>query len=142
MTTGDAVSIQPSLLVFRGRSSSDSKETKNQLRILTGDKELSKTSSSVKVLQEVVSCDWLPSILDFDCKSEVTRIKYRPSVKLLSICNPLYGPGSNPGLFMGDLWWTKSRWGSFSPSTSVSPANSHSTDCSTITVIYHLGLVQ
>jgi hypothetical protein len=27
-------------------------------------------------------------------------------------------------------------------STSVSPANSHSTDCSTIIIIYHLGLVQ
>jgi hypothetical protein len=32
--------------------------------------------------------------------------------------------------------------GRFSPSTSVSPANSHSTDCSTIIIIYHPGLVQ
>jgi hypothetical protein len=32
--------------------------------------------------------------------------------------------------------------GRFSPSTSVSPANSHSTDCSTFIVIYHPGLVQ
>jgi hypothetical protein len=38
------------------------------------------------------------------------------------------------------LWWTKWRWGRFSPSTSVSPANLHSTNCSTITLIYHLGL--
>jgi hypothetical protein len=30
--------------------------------------------------------------------------------------------------------------GRFSPSTSVSPANLHSTNCSTITLIYHLGL--
>jgi hypothetical protein len=30
----------------------------------------------------------------------------------------------------------------FSPSTSVSPANLHSTNFSTITAIYHLGLVQ
>jgi hypothetical protein len=29
-----------------------------------------------------------------------------------------------------------------SPSTSVSPANSHSTDCSTLIIIYHPGLVQ
>jgi hypothetical protein len=36
--------------------------------------------------------------------------------------------------------WTKWRWGRFSPSTSVSPANLHSTNCSTITLIYHLGL--
>jgi hypothetical protein len=34
------------------------------------------------------------------------------------------------------------HWGSFSPSTSVSPANSHSTDYSTVISIYHLGLVQ
>jgi hypothetical protein len=41
------------------------------------------------------------------------------------------------------LWWTKWHWGSFSPSTSVSLANSYSTDCSTIiTIIYHLVLVQ
>jgi hypothetical protein len=50
--------------------------------------------------------------------------------------------GSNPGLVMWDLWWTKWHWGRFSPSTSVSPANLHSTNCSTITLIYHLGLVQ
>jgi hypothetical protein len=28
-----------------------------------------------------------------------------------------------------DLWWTKWRWSRFSPSTSVSPANLHSTNC-------------
>jgi hypothetical protein len=39
-----------------------------------------------------------------------------------------------------DLWWTKWHWGRFSPSTSVSPANLHSTNYSTITLIYHLGL--
>jgi hypothetical protein len=39
------------------------------------------------------------------------------------------GPGSSPGRVMWDLWWL---WVRFSPSTSVSPANTHSTDCSTI----------
>jgi hypothetical protein len=34
------------------------------------------------------------------------------------------------------------RWGSFSLSTLVSPANLHSTNFSTITFTYHLGLVQ
>jgi hypothetical protein len=34
-----------------------------------------------------------------------------------------------------DLWWTKWHWGRFSPSTSVSPANFHSTDCSTFIII-------
>jgi hypothetical protein len=52
------------------------------------------------------------------------------------------GPGSIPGLVKWDLWWTKWRWGRFSPSTSVSPANLHSTNCSTVTLTYHLGLVQ
>jgi hypothetical protein len=32
--------------------------------------------------------------------------------------------------------------GRFSSSTSFSPANFHSTNCSTITIIYHLELVQ
>jgi hypothetical protein len=43
---------------------------------------------------------------------------------------------------MWDLWWTKWRWGKFSSSTSVSLANLHSTNFSTITITYHLGLVQ
>jgi hypothetical protein len=43
---------------------------------------------------------------------------------------------------MWDLWWTKWSWGRFSPSTSVSPANLHSTNFSTITITYHPGLVQ
>jgi hypothetical protein len=29
---------------------------------------------------------------------------------------------------MWGLWWTKRKWGRFSPSTSVSPANHHSTN--------------
>jgi hypothetical protein len=49
--------------------------------------------------------------------------------------------GSSPGLVMWDLWWTKWRWGRFSPSTSVSPASLHSTNFSTIILIYHLGFV-
>jgi hypothetical protein len=43
---------------------------------------------------------------------------------------------------MWDLWWTKWRWGRFSSSTLVSPANLHSTNFSTITITYHSGLVQ
>jgi hypothetical protein len=43
---------------------------------------------------------------------------------------------------MWDLWWTKWRWDRFSPSTSVSLANLHSTNFSTITITYHPGLVQ
>jgi hypothetical protein len=43
---------------------------------------------------------------------------------------------------MWDLWWKKRRWGRVSSSTSVSAANIHSTNFSTITITYHLGLVQ
>jgi hypothetical protein len=43
---------------------------------------------------------------------------------------------------MWDLWWTKWRWGRFSPSTAVSPANLYSTTFSTITRTYLPGLVQ
>jgi hypothetical protein len=35
---------------------------------------------------------------------------------------------------MWDLWWTEWHWGTFSPSTSVSPTNCHSTDCSTFII--------
>jgi hypothetical protein len=52
------------------------------------------------------------------------------------------GPGSSPGLVVWDMWWTKWRWGKISPSTSVSPVNLYSTSYFTITIIYHLELVQ
>jgi hypothetical protein len=52
------------------------------------------------------------------------------------------GPVSNPGLVKWDLWWTKWRWGRFSPSTSISLANLYSTNFSTMTITYHPGLVQ
>jgi hypothetical protein len=35
---------------------------------------------------------------------------------------------------MWDLWWTTRHWGRFSPSTSFSPANSHSTDSSALII--------
>jgi hypothetical protein len=49
---------------------------------------------------------------------------------------------------MWDLWWTMWHRGRIFPSTSVSPANSHSINYSTviiiviIIIIYHLGLVE
>jgi hypothetical protein len=52
------------------------------------------------------------------------------------------GPGSITGQVMWDLRWKKWHWGRFPPGTSVSPANSHSTDCFTLIIIYHPGLVQ
>jgi hypothetical protein len=42
---------------------------------------------------------------------------------------------------MWDLWWTKRHWGRFYPSISVSLAT-HPTDCSTLIIIHHPGLVQ
>jgi hypothetical protein len=48
--------------------------------------------------------------------------------------------GSKPDLGMWDLWWNKVVLGRFSPSTSVSPAIVvHSTNYSTVTLIYHPG---
>jgi hypothetical protein len=68
--------------------------------------------------------------------------KERPGHILIcySLASHRGGPCSLTGLVKWDLWWTKWRWGRFSPSTSVSPANLHSTNCSTIILIYHLGL--
>jgi hypothetical protein len=43
---------------------------------------------------------------------------------------------------MWDLWCTKWQWGRLYQSISVSPANSHSTDCFTIIIIYHPGQAQ
>jgi hypothetical protein len=51
------------------------------------------------------------------------------------------GQCSSPRQVMWDSWWKKWHRGTFSPSTSVSPAKSQSTDCSTL-IIYHPGLVQ
>jgi hypothetical protein len=42
-------------------------------------------------------------------------------------------PSSISGMVMSDLWWTKRNWSKFSLIVSVSPANSHSTDCSIFT---------
>jgi hypothetical protein len=48
--------------------------------------------------------------------------------------------GSKPDLGIWDLWWDKVALGRFSPSTSVSPAIVvHSTNYSTIALIYHPG---
>jgi hypothetical protein len=40
------------------------------------------------------------------------------------------GKGSIPGQVIWDLWWKKLHWGRCSPSTTVSPANSHYTNSS------------
>jgi hypothetical protein len=44
---------------------------------------------------------------------------------LTSLDSDRGGPGSTPGQDLCALWWTKWLWGTFSPSTSVSPANLH-----------------
>jgi hypothetical protein len=58
-----------------------------------------------------------------------------PSVKWSNQYAPHRGgPVSSPGLVKWDLWWTKWRWSRFPPSTSVSPANLHSTKFSILTI--------
>jgi hypothetical protein len=42
----------------------------------------------------------------------------------------------------GNWGWRKWNWRRLSPNILVSPASSNSTDCSTLVVIYHLGLIQ
>jgi hypothetical protein len=53
----------------------------------------------------------------------VTSVLGRPIAQAVS----RWLPGFEPGSGKCDLWWTKWRWGRFSPSTSVSPANLYST---------------
>jgi hypothetical protein len=68
-----------------------------------------------------------------------------PQLKRLVDGFPPRRPGFKPGsshVIMWDLSRTKWCWGRFSPSTSVSPTNLYSTNLSTITITYHLGLVQ
>jgi hypothetical protein len=67
---------------------------------------------------------------------------YKLNKKFLSRYFPPRRPAFKPGSVMWDLWWTKWHWGRFSPSTSVSPTNLHSTNLPTVTITYHLGLVQ
>jgi hypothetical protein len=65
------------------------------------------------------------------------------SVALRPCCSPSgltlvshrSGPGSRLGSMWG-LWWTKRHWGRFSPSTSVFPANHHSTNFSIIIITW------
>jgi hypothetical protein len=73
----------------------------------------------------------------------LVRYKYDPAIAqvIKSSVSKHGGPGSSPGHAIWALWWTKWYGGRFSRSTSVSPANSHSTDRSTL-IIYHPGLVQ
>jgi hypothetical protein len=51
-------------------------------------------------------------------------------------------PGFDPSSGHVGYVMDKVVLGRFSPSTSVSPASSHSTNCSTLITIHHLWLVQ
>jgi hypothetical protein len=75
------------------------------------------------------------------CEHSNKPLGPRHSASGWSLTSQRGGPGSSLGLDMWNLWCTKWCWGKVSPSTSVSPANLHSTSFSTIT-IYHLGLAQ
>jgi hypothetical protein len=59
--------------------------------------------------------------------SDYKALRLRHSSSGWSLASHSDGPGSSPGLFEWDLWWTKWCWGRFSPSTSVFPANIHPT---------------
>jgi hypothetical protein len=72
----------------------------------------------------------------------VRGVKAVPQIRRLFAIFPPQRPGFEPGSshvrFVVDKVEVTQV---FFPSTSVSPANSHSTDCSTL-IIYHLELVQ
>jgi hypothetical protein len=74
--------------------------------------------------------------------SSVTKSMYPFLNSWMSLRFEVGGPRSSPGQVKWDLLCTQWHWGRFSPSTSVSPANSHFTDCPTFIIIYHPGLVQ
>jgi hypothetical protein len=94
-----------------------------------------------RVLHSFVSwARWIQSYYFFP--DSYILIMIVPYLRRLLAGFPPRRPRSISGQVMWDLWWTKWHWGRFSPSTSVSPANFHSTNCSTVTLIYHLGLVQ
>jgi hypothetical protein len=57
-----------------------------------------------------------------------------PELKQLVTGFPPRRPGFASGQSMWVLWWTKRHWGRFSPSTSVSPANHHSTKFSILII--------
>jgi hypothetical protein len=57
-----------------------------------------------------------------------------PWFKQLLAGFPPRRPEFTPGKVIWALWWTKWHWGRFSPSTSVSPANHHSTKFSILII--------
>jgi hypothetical protein len=57
----------------------------------------------------------------------LTEALLRVTIKNLNIYLPYYEG-------QWDLWWTKWHWGRFSPSTTASPANLHSTKFSILTI--------
>jgi hypothetical protein len=73
--------------------------------------------------------------LDSEIKEKIDRIfKYRVLKENIWTEEGRNGDWKNCIMrsFMWSLWWTKWHRGRFSPSTSVFPANSHFTECSTI----------
>jgi hypothetical protein len=67
-------------------------------------------------------------------QQKVQRILHRADSHLAIQEIPNISWNPSPGLVKWDLWWTKWCWGRFSPSTSVSPANLHSTKFSIIII--------
>jgi hypothetical protein len=80
----------------------------------------------------------------------VSRLRFEPGTSQIQVRHvtagenlfgfPLRRPGFASGQSMWGLWCTKWHWGRFSPSTSVSLANHHSTNFSII-IITRVGTV-
>jgi hypothetical protein len=65
------------------------------------------------------------------CKKNEKCLQYRAIAQAVSRWLPT---AAITGQVMWDLWWTKWHWGRFSLSTSISPANPQSTNCSIIII--------
>jgi hypothetical protein len=83
----------------------------------------------------------LNSLITLISLTFVTITEGRAIAQAVSRRLPIAAARVRAQVSLWDLWWTKWHWGRFSPSNSVSPANCHSTDCSTF-MIYHPELIQ
>jgi hypothetical protein len=95
----------------------------NQISFLTGGTKVkSRTAMQNQYLHNAVPEPYIYQTRD------------RAVAQAVSLWLPTRWPGFSSGQSMWGVWWTKWHWGRFSPSTSISPANHHSTNFSIIII--------
>jgi hypothetical protein len=105
--------------------------------------------ANLLILEKVISCRDQPYHIFFCVYYQMRHTDFSATVsgQFLAIAQAvtrqiLTAAARARSKFMWDLWCTKWHWGWFPPSTSVSIANSHSTNCPTLIIVYHRGLVR